>query len=100
MKRRPPRSTRTGTLCPYTTHFRSELGEPGAGTMDRFLESAADLVDVAYAEIDSPLGTWLAAMTGRGLVRVAFTPEFDDVLEELSERVSPRVLKKIGRAHV
>jgi methylated-DNA-[protein]-cysteine S-methyltransferase len=74
-----------------------KLGRPGAGTMDRFLESAADLVDVAYAEIDSPLGTWLAAMTERGLVRVAFTPEFDDVLEELSERVSPRVLKMPSR---
>src|SRR3546814_15210172 len=35
MIRRPPRSTRTGTLCPYTTLFRSEdlalvgKGEPG-----------------------------------------------------------------------
>src|SRR3546814_11947423 len=26
MKRRPPRSTRTDTLCPYTTLFRSESG--------------------------------------------------------------------------
>src|SRR3546814_14928519 len=27
MIRRPPRSTRTGTLCPYTTLFRSLSGE-------------------------------------------------------------------------
>src|SRR3546814_14795162 len=26
MKRRPPRSTRTDTLFPYTTRFRSEIG--------------------------------------------------------------------------
>src|SRR3546814_666517 len=26
MIRRPPRSTRTDTLCPYTTLFRSEIG--------------------------------------------------------------------------
>src|SRR3546814_17256446 len=34
MKRRPPRSTRTDTLFPYTTLFRSEkvaAGEIGAG---------------------------------------------------------------------
>src|SRR3546814_6938908 len=27
MKRRPPRSTRTDTLCPYTTLFRSDAGQ-------------------------------------------------------------------------
>src|SRR3546814_8674155 len=27
MRRRPPRSTRTDTLCPYTTLFRSEAPE-------------------------------------------------------------------------
>src|SRR3546814_13411625 len=38
MLRRPPRSTRTDTLCPYTTLFRSDavsnvqVGEGGAGT--------------------------------------------------------------------
>src|SRR3546814_15112138 len=32
MVRRPPRSTLTDTLCPYTTLFRSVLiGEPGVG---------------------------------------------------------------------
>src|SRR3546814_13126683 len=29
MLRRPPRSTRTDTLFPYTTLFRSHLGAPG-----------------------------------------------------------------------
>src|SRR3546814_19022098 len=29
MIRRPPRSTRTDTLCPYTTLFRSHRGRPG-----------------------------------------------------------------------
>src|SRR3546814_16041190 len=36
--RRPPRSTRTDTLCPYTTLFRSR----GAGHLDR-LSAVADL---------------------------------------------------------
>src|SRR3546814_20901144 len=31
MKRRPPSSTRTDTLFPYTTLFRSPLAEPASG---------------------------------------------------------------------
>src|SRR3546814_9830527 len=31
MQRRPPRSTRTDTLFPYTTLFRSEAGDTQAG---------------------------------------------------------------------
>src|SRR3546814_12575695 len=31
MRRRPPRSTRTYTLFPYTTLFRSPRASPGAG---------------------------------------------------------------------
>src|SRR3546814_9968551 len=35
MIRRPPRSTRTDTLFPYTTLFRSCLGPRGAGAVRR-----------------------------------------------------------------
>src|SRR3546814_3971180 len=35
MIRRPPRSTRTDTLFPYTTLFRSHAVESGAGIVDR-----------------------------------------------------------------
>src|SRR3546814_14396945 len=35
MIRRPPRSTRTDTLCPYTTLFRSAL-QPAAGRRQAF----------------------------------------------------------------
>lgn len=73
------------------------LGSPRADVQDRFMRAAADLVDVAYAEIESPLGTWLAAMTQRGLVRIALRDPFDDVLEDLSVRISPRILKAPAR---
>jgi methylated-DNA-[protein]-cysteine S-methyltransferase len=65
----------------------------------RVMDAAAreGLVDVAYATIGSPLGEWLVAATPRGLVRVAFTDTFDDVLEELADRVSPRVLEMPSR---
>lgn len=76
---------------------RRALGVPGAETTEAFMKAAAELTDVAYSEIESPLGTWLAAMTERGLVRIAFNPEQEDVLEELAERISPRVLKVPAR---
>lgn len=69
------------------------LDGPGDETTARFLQHAGDLVDVMYTKIDSPLGTWLAAATSRGLIRVAFTNTFDNVLDELSRRVSPRILE-------
>jgi methylated-DNA-[protein]-cysteine S-methyltransferase len=55
---------------------------------------AAGLLDVAYASHDSPLGRLLLACTPTGLVRVAYI-DFEDenqVLGELAQRVSPRVL--------
>jgi methylated-DNA-[protein]-cysteine S-methyltransferase len=52
------------------------------------------LLDVAYREVDSPLGPLLLAATTRGLVRLAFQrQDFDAALDELARRVSPRVLR-------
>jgi methylated-DNA-[protein]-cysteine S-methyltransferase len=68
--------------------------------VSRFLHRAEEegLVDVAYAETDTPVGRLLVAATPRGLVRVSFPREsHDDVLSQLAERVSPRVLEAPGR---
>ena len=57
--------------------------------------AAAGLLDVAYATLDSPVGTLLVAVTERGLVRLAYLDggeEEVDVLEQLASSVSPRVL--------
>lgn len=55
----------------------------------------AGLVDVAYATVDSPLGTLIVAATRRGLVRLAYSDEgTDHVLDELAGLVSPRVLRE------
>lgn len=63
----------------------------------RFAEHAAHegLVDVAYTTVDAPVGTVLVAATHRGLVRIAFGAGFDadKVVQELSDRISPRVLE-------
>jgi methylated-DNA-[protein]-cysteine S-methyltransferase len=56
--------------------------------------AAAGLLDVAYAELDSPLGRLLLATTPNGLVRLAYVDfeDLDAVLSDLAARVSPRVL--------
>ena len=67
---------------------------------ERFLRRAIEegLVDVAYAPVDSPLGELVAAVTPRGLVRLAYEDgRGDAVLSELAARVSPRVIEAPAR---
>lgn len=60
--------------------------------------SAENLLDVAYRDLDTPIGRLLVAATYDGLVRVAFDSEGEDrVLQELADRISPRVLHAPGR---
>ena len=55
---------------------------------------AGDLLDIAYRTVDSAVGSLLLAATPLGLLRVAFANEnHDSVLQNLSARVSPRVLE-------
>jgi methylated-DNA-[protein]-cysteine S-methyltransferase len=58
--------------------------------------AAEELVDVAWATTDSPVGELLLAATPAGLVRLSFWDE-DDVLGELAATLSPRVLALPGR---
>jgi methylated-DNA-[protein]-cysteine S-methyltransferase len=59
---------------------------------------AGDLLDVAYARIDSPIGELLLAATPQGLVRVSFPDEDEDTaLARLAERISPRILERPER---
>ena len=52
-----------------------------------------DFLDVAYRTVDSPVGALLIASTPAGLVRLAFSSEgHDAVLQNLSDRISPRLL--------
>lgn len=70
---------------------------PGAPTRDLTERAAAeDLLDVAYATVDSPLGPLLVAATPRGLVRLSYGAE-GDVLDDLAGRLSPRILASPAR---
>jgi methylated-DNA-[protein]-cysteine S-methyltransferase len=62
----------------------------------RLADAAAreGLLDVAYTKVDTPVGDLLIARTPRGLARIAFPRERDDdVLEEMADRFSPRVVE-------
>jgi methylated-DNA-[protein]-cysteine S-methyltransferase len=68
--------------------------------VDRLAAKANEegLLDVAYATVDTPLGTGLVAATPKGLVRVALpNEEIENVLARLARDVSPRVLQFPGR---
>ncbi|MDT5113535.1 MAG: methylated-DNA-[protein]-cysteine S-methyltransferase [Mycobacterium sp.] len=56
------------------------------------------VLDVAYRVVDSPVGVLLLAATELGLIRVAFAVEgHDSVLQNLADRVSPRILRSPAR---
>ena len=56
--------------------------------------AAAQLLDIAYGELDSPVGRLLLAATPAGLVRLAYLDAGDEeaILADLAARVSPRML--------
>src|SRR3546814_13099183 len=87
MKRRPPRSTRTDTLFPYTTLFRSVPGGSGVGE---------DLQIVGRHARGIEQGERLAlGIEGVESLRLAFLP--------IARRAIPREEEgegQIGRAHV
>ncbi|WP_343466744.1 methylated-DNA--[protein]-cysteine S-methyltransferase [Rhodococcus aetherivorans] len=59
---------------------------------------AADLLDVAYRIVDTPVGPLLLAATPAGLVRVAYAAEdHEAVLARLAADISPRVLAAPAR---
>lgn len=71
----------------------STLETDAAAAVAAFRRRAAeeDLLDVAYADLDSPMGPLSVFVTPRGLVRLAYGVA-DDELDDLAERLSPRIL--------
>ena len=56
--------------------------------------ATAGLLDVAYARLDSPVGTLVLASTPQGLARLAYVDEGqeDAVMDDIAARLSPRML--------
>jgi methylated-DNA-[protein]-cysteine S-methyltransferase len=72
----------------------SALQTDASDALAAFRRRAAEegLLDVAYAELDSPLGPLTAYVTPRGLVRLAYD-HADADLADVSARLSPRVIE-------
>lgn len=76
---------------------RGTDGPPAAAALGPAIAGRAlseGLLDVAWSQIDSPVGTLTAASTPRGLVMLSF-PGYPlaETLGELAERIGPRVLE-------
>src|SRR3546814_4503734 len=73
MIRRPPRSTRTDTLFPYTPLFRSHYGSFNGE--QRTLESGQGFVDLSHRDVIRVSGpdrlTWLHSLTTQHLESLA-----------------------------
>src|SRR3546814_12461541 len=123
MIRRPPRSTRTDTLFPYTTLFRSLLAQlPGQvrrgraedhvdlleGSDEVLLDQAADFLRLEVvgivvtggqrvgADHDAPLDLVTEAFGARALVEVGEVDRFFAAIAE-SDAIEPR---EIGRGQI
>jgi methylated-DNA-[protein]-cysteine S-methyltransferase len=79
--------------APSTELDRKALGAALANRAGK-----ASLLDVAYAELDSPIGELIVFVTPRGLLRVKYADEpIEGVLADVAARVSPRILRAPSR---
>src|SRR3546814_18770960 len=98
MIRRPPRTTRTDTLFPYTTLFRSLAGGESTGGLAprehpieaESLASGRSLDVPALSDAAFPARDWWTALGD---------PQLDALVRE-ALRDSPSLAAEIGRAHV
>src|SRR3546814_17257521 len=95
MLRRPPRSTRTDTLFPYTTLFRSHV----LFRIEAVGRLAADHVDAALVELE-PHGARHLFLTviDRGLEHLAFGREPEAVIDQFGIADRQFVLEVGGSA--
>jgi len=80
---------------------RATGGEVDLGELSAALGAAAaeeGLLDIAYCEVDSPVGQLLAAATPAGLVQLGYPNQSrDEMLAALAQRISPRLLEAPAR---
>jgi methylated-DNA-[protein]-cysteine S-methyltransferase len=73
-------------------HLRHPADREIARAADRAVSAGA--VEVAYAEMDSPVGPLVIAATEDGLVTVAFAASgLDVILDHLAARISPSLIR-------
>lgn len=79
----------------------TDIGPDRLAELHNRLAAAAQrdgVLDIAYRIVDSPVGPLLLAATDQGLIRVAYAIEdHDAVLQQLADKVSPRILRAPAR---
>src|SRR3546814_16221299 len=112
MIRRPPKSTLTDTLCPYTTLFRSDQGQEGIElAFDEWLRGkpgAEKVIRDRRGRIVENVDLVRAAEPGKDLTlsidrRIQYLTYRElkrALLESGADSASAVVLDEIGRAHV
>ncbi len=89
--------TDTGTIARALRSGADDAAEAAAARFAKRAE-AEGLVDVAYASFETPFGTGAVAATKRGVVSVGLpNRSLDEVLGQLADHVSPRVLESPAR---
>jgi methylated-DNA-[protein]-cysteine S-methyltransferase len=85
-----------GSAARAATAGELDLAALSAAVADR---AAADgLLDLAYAQVGSPLGELLAVSTPAGLVHLGYPNRpLDDQLELMAARISPRIVESPAR---
>src|SRR3546814_7063679 len=83
MIRRPPRSTRTDTLFPYTTLFRSQYPDIGGfqyGLSTRIMQAQAIVQNVHHAELAATLANKTQDFTRDGVRSEEHTSELQSLM--------------------
>src|SRR3546814_18930299 len=108
MIRRPPRSTRTDTLFPYTTLFRSICGENFPGTL-LGQEELVGFYTTRFVEADSPEQAEIMAiellrndpsLDVSSEHRTQSAKVFFEDIDEVPGDTEQKPNSEIGRAHV
>src|SRR3546814_19929807 len=104
MIRRPPRSTRTDTLFPYTTLFRSVLMLPAGLVIGRyayrFIVTVPKALLVPTVAFMTVIGSYAIRNSISDVVLMIILGVMGWVLGRFGFAASPIVLGQIGRAHV
>src|SRR3546814_13596909 len=98
MIRRPPRSTRTDTLFPYPTLFRSHELDDRAQAAHRRARAEPGKAVFGDRRIDDALVAELVEQSLRDLVRALILRDFLTHHEDAG--IGAHFLGQIGRAHV
>src|SRR3546814_4270913 len=103
MIRRPPRSTRTDTLFPYTTLFRSSLRQPKKGPSIESLAGAAAAIRGVVGTLDSLVGLFRSDYAVADIATtaddLALRMKIANLLTD-NKLVAWANIREIGRAHV